>query len=55
MGMLVAVTGIVLLVLNARALLLDGDWTMAILSTASAAFVTVLGFALTVQPTDENV
>lgn len=55
MGTLVAVTGIVLLVLNGRALILDGEWTMSILSTASALFVTALGFALTVQPLEENV
>lgn len=54
MGGLVAITGIVLFALNLRALGSDGDWTMAIASTASAAFVTALGFALTIQP-EENV
>ncbi len=54
-GVLVAVTGVVLLVLNARALWRDQVDPIAVVSVASAAFVTALGFALTVQRRDENV
>lgn len=53
MGMLVAITGLVLTFLNVERLG-DSEWTVSILSTASAIFVTVLGFALTVCPPDTN-
>jgi drug/metabolite transporter (DMT)-like permease len=55
MGALVAVTGLVLLVLNVRNLGSDGDWAIAVASTASAAFLAALGFALTVQRSRTNV
>lgn len=50
MGALVALTGIVLLVLNARSLGSEGAWTISVLSTAAAACVAALGLALTVEP-----
>jgi hypothetical protein len=55
MGGLVALTGIVLLALNARSLGPGGNWAVSILSTAAATFVTALGMALTVQRAGRNV
>lgn len=54
MGGLVALTGILLLVLNVRTLGSAGSWPISIVSTASAAFVTALGMALTVETVEKN-
>ncbi|PSG98373.1 hypothetical protein BRD56_00085 [Thermoplasmatales archaeon SW_10_69_26] len=55
MGVLVALTGAGLLTLNVQSLGSAGDWTISVVSTASAACLAALGLALVFERQEENI